>query len=110
MATATLNTPAVEAGATLRERVVDTARRMAHLSHEARLFKSVASDAVDSGAYQARRAVTRARRGLDDARDEVAHRIKRAPMTAVGTAFGAGVCIAAATGALAWMMARRSHA
>lgn len=110
MATAAVDSPGTDAEPTLRERVVDTARRMAHMSHEARMLTSIAGDAVDERAYRARRAVRQARRGLDDARDDVAHRIKQEPMKAVGVAFGAGLFVGVVTGALAWLASRRTRA
>jgi len=75
----------------------DATRRTAHLSHEAQLLKSVASDAVDDGVYAARRAFKHARRriaSIADFKDELAFRIKRQPMrsmalaAAIGLAFG----------------------
>lgn len=109
MATAVVDPQVTDTEPTLRGRVVDTARRMAHLSHEARMLTSIASDAVEERAYRARRAVTQARRGLDDTRDDMVHRIKQEPMKAVGVAFGAGLCLGAATGLLAWLAARRTR-
>ena len=109
MATAAVDSPGTDAEPTLRERVVDTARRMAHMSHEARMLTSIAGDAVDERAYRARRAVRQARRGLDDARDDLTHRIKQEPMKAAGIAFGAGLCVGVVTGALAWMASRRTR-
>ena len=107
MATAALDSPTTDAEPTLRERVVDTARRMAHLSHETRMLTSIAGDAVEERAYRARRAARQARRGLDDARDGIVHRIKQEPMKAVGVAFGAGLCLSAAMGLVAWLTTRR---
>ena len=109
MATAVLNPQVTDTEPTLRERVVDTARRVAHVSHEARMLTSIASDAVDERAYRARRAAKQARRGLDDARDEMVHRIKQEAMKAIGLALGAGLCLGAVTGLLAWLTARRTH-
>jgi len=109
MATAVLESPATEAEPTLRERVVDAARRTVHLSHEARMLTSMAGDAVAEQAYRAGRAARQARRGLDDARDDVGHRIKQEPMKAVGVAFGTGLLLGVATGALAWMAARHAR-
>jgi hypothetical protein len=106
MATATTDTavPAVEP--TLRERVVDTARRVAHMSHEARMLKSIASDAVEDGVYKALRAMKNARRDIDDVRGDAVYRIKKQPVKAVGVAFGAGVCLGIAAGALVWLAIR----
>ena len=75
MATAVLNPQVTDTEPTLRERVVDTARRVAHVSHEARML----------------------------------NRIKQEPMKAIGLALGAGLCLGAVTGLLAWLTARRTH-
>ena len=87
----------------LRERVVDAGRRVAKAANDARLLKSVASDALEDGLYTARRAVKTTARDLADVRDEVSYRIKKAPMQAVAVAFGAGLCVALAAGAAAWL-------
>lgn len=109
MATAVLSSHGTGAEPTLRERVVDTARRMAHLSHEARMVTSMAGDAVDEQVYRARRLATQARRGLDDTRDDMVHGIKQEPLMAVGVAFGTGLLLGVATSALAWMAVRRTR-
>ena len=59
--------PNVEAHPTVRDRVLDGCRQAAHVSHEARLLKSVAEDLVEDGVYrrEARHEVgPAARRGL----------------------------------------------
>ncbi len=109
MATAVLDLQPTDATRTLREKVVDTTCRMAHLSHEARMVTSMAGDAVDERVYRARRAAKQARRGIDDARDDMVHRIKQEPMKAMGVAFGTGLLLGVATGALAWMAARHTR-
>jgi ElaB/YqjD/DUF883 family membrane-anchored ribosome-binding protein len=106
MATATADPASLAPPSTLRERVVDTARRVAHMSHEARMLKSVATDAVEDGMYKVRRAVTTARRDIDDARDDATHRIKQQPLKSVGLAFGVGVGVGLATTAVAWLALR----
>ena len=88
----------------LRERVVDVGRRVAQAAHDARLLKSVASDALEDGLYTARRAVKTAARDLSDVRDDASYRIKKAPMQSVAVAFGAGLCVAIAAGAAAWLV------
>jgi hypothetical protein len=95
--------------ATPRERVVDAARHTAHLSHEARLLKSVAADAVEDGVYRARRVMKTARRDIADRADEAAYRIKRAPLRSVALAFGAGIGFALASGAAAWLAMRAAR-
>lgn len=106
MATQHVETAVPPTEPTLRERVVDTARRVAHVSHEARMLKSVATDAVEDGVYKARRAVKTARRDFDDARDEAVYRIEQDPLKAVGVAFGVGLVIGVVSGTLAWLAAR----
>jgi glycerol-3-phosphate dehydrogenase len=39
------------------DRIVDAVQHAAHVSHEARLVKSLAYDAIEDGAHQAKRAV-----------------------------------------------------
>jgi len=109
MATAQAETATPTEKPNVRERLVDTARRVAHLSHEARLLKSFAADSVEDGVYQARRAVKTARRDFDLARHDAASRIGRDPFTSVGLAFGAGVFVAVASGAVAWLTFRASR-
>jgi ElaB/YqjD/DUF883 family membrane-anchored ribosome-binding protein len=109
MATQTAETAVDPTEPTLRERVVDAASRVAHMSHEARMLKSVAADAVEDGVYKARRAVKNARREFHDARDEAAYRIKQDPLRAVGVAFGVGLVIGVASGTLGWLAARAAR-
>ena len=56
------------------DRIVDAVQHAAHVSHEARLVKSLACDAIEDGAHEAKRAVTKSvRRGietLEDIKDE----------------------------------------
>ena len=109
MATAHAETAAPTQEPNVRERLVDTARRVAHLSHEARLLKSFAADTVEDGVYQARRAVKTARRDFDLARHDAASRIRRDPFTSVGLAFGAGLFVAFASATAAWLAFRTSR-
>lgn len=90
----------------LRERVADAGRRAVQVANDARALKSVASDALEDGLYTVRRAVKTATRDLADVRDEASYRIKKAPMQAVGVAFGAGLCLGIAAGAVAWVAGR----
>ena len=53
MKTNTVDTSEEAGNATVRERIVDACRQSAHLSHEARLLKSLAADAV--GRWRPRR-------------------------------------------------------
>ena len=97
----------------LRERVVDAGRRVTKAAQDVRQLKSVATDALEDGLYTARRAVKTAARDLVDVRDEASYRIKKAPMQSVALAFGAGLCLAIAAGAAAWLVKkarRQAHA
>ena len=108
MAIAHTDTAAPPAQPNFKERVVDTARRVAHLSHDARLLKSVAADAVEDGVYQARRAMKSARQDFGLKRDDAAYRIRREPLTAVGLAFGTGLFIGVVSSTVAWLAFRAS--
>jgi hypothetical protein len=76
---------------TVRDRAVDAVRHATHVAHEARLLKTLASDAVEDGVHAAKRAITHGMHDLEDLRDSATYRIKRAPLMAVGLAFGAGL-------------------
>jgi ElaB/YqjD/DUF883 family membrane-anchored ribosome-binding protein len=78
----------------VRDKAVDAVRHVAHASHEARLLKTIAADAVDDGVYAAKRVIKTARRWtrtIADLRDEAAFRIKREPFKFVGLALGMGI-------------------
>jgi ElaB/YqjD/DUF883 family membrane-anchored ribosome-binding protein len=89
-------------------RVADAARHAAHLSHETRLIKSMAADAVQDGVYQARRAAKFVKRQVEDLGDQATYRIRRQPLTAVGTAFAAGIVLGGAIGWFGVRYARRA--
>jgi ElaB/YqjD/DUF883 family membrane-anchored ribosome-binding protein len=99
--------PSEETKAQVKERVVEAARRLAHASHESRLLKTVAEDAVEDGLYAAKRAMKTVHRKLDemrDVREEAIRRVKRQPLQAVGIALGAGIVLGAFAG---WFVTRR---
>jgi hypothetical protein len=75
---------------TLRELAVDTLRGAAHLSHEARLLKTLATDAAEDAVHSAQRTIKRGRQTALDARDEAIYRVKREPIKAMAWVFGAG--------------------
>jgi ElaB/YqjD/DUF883 family membrane-anchored ribosome-binding protein len=89
------------------DRIVDAVQHAAHVSHDARLAKSMAYDAIEDGAYQARRAVKKSvQRGiatLEDIKEEAVHHVKRQPLMAIAMAAAVGL---AAGMAAAWMTAR----
>jgi ElaB/YqjD/DUF883 family membrane-anchored ribosome-binding protein len=84
----------------IRTQVVGAARRFAHVSHEARLIKSLATDAVEDAVHATNHAIKTAKRRVQDLADrryEVAHRIRQQPFKAIGMAFGAGVFLGVVT-------------
>jgi ElaB/YqjD/DUF883 family membrane-anchored ribosome-binding protein len=92
------------------DRIVDAARHAAHISHEARLVKSLACDAIEDGAHEAKRAVKKSvQRGierLEDIKDESIHYVKRQPLKAIATAAGVGLIVGMAA---AWITGRFSQ-
>ena len=108
-----VDTPEMKNGSTTaRDRVVDAARQAAHVSHEARLLKSLAADAVEDGVHAARRAIKSVRRGVEelgDFKDEAVHRAKRQPLKAVAIAAGAGLALGVAVGWIAGRLGQRSR-
>lgn len=106
MAIATAETQETPQRPTVKDRIVDATRNAAHLSHEARLLKSVAEDVLEDGVHAAKRAMKSVQRGvetLEDFRDEAAYRVKREPFKAVGIAAGIGLVLGVAVG---WFGAR----
>lgn len=99
--TSTTAATEAEKAPTVRDRVLDAFRQTAHASHEARLLKSLAADAVDDAVHAAKRAMKSVKRGVEelgDLRDEAAHRVKRQPLSAVGLALGVGVVLGLVVG------------
>ena len=92
------------------DRIVDAVQHAAHASHEARLVKSLAYDAVEDGAHEARRAVEKSvQRGierLEDIKDEGVHYVKRQPLKAIAIAAGVGLMVGMAA---AWVAGRFSQ-
>lgn len=90
----------------------DTCFDGTHMSHEARLFKTRAEDALEDGVHAAKRAfksVQRQVEAIDDLKDEALHRVKRHPALAVGICFGVGCVVGAAIGAVGALAARRAR-
>jgi ElaB/YqjD/DUF883 family membrane-anchored ribosome-binding protein len=89
------------------DRIVDAARHAAHISHEARLVKSLACDAIEDGAHEAKRTVEKSvQRGierLEDIKDEGVHYVKRQPLKAIAMAAGLGLIVGMAA---AWITGR----
>ena len=106
MTPATIDAPKVDTEPSIRERAVDAARQVAHLSHEAQLLKSLAADAVEDGVHAAKRAIKSVQHRVEklgDLKDEAAYRVKRQPFKAVGIAVGVGLVLGVAVG---WIGAR----
>ena len=96
---ATVDTSEARGSTNSRERVVDACRQAAHLSHEVRLLKSLATDAIEDGVHAAERAITLAKRRVEklaDFKDEAVHRVRRQPLRALGIALGAGLVLGVA--------------
>jgi ElaB/YqjD/DUF883 family membrane-anchored ribosome-binding protein len=93
-----LTTTAQQAGQIVRDRVVDSARRMTKLSDEANALTSRAADAVEDGVYAAKRAVRRGVAQLEDLQAEGIHRVKRHPFKSLGLAAGIGLVLGIAIG------------
>ena len=51
---------------TTADRVADAVRHVAHASHRARLFQSMAEDAIETGVHAARRSFRRRLREIED--------------------------------------------
>jgi ElaB/YqjD/DUF883 family membrane-anchored ribosome-binding protein len=91
---------------TVVDRVVDAARHAAHVSHEVRLAKSFAQDAIEDGVQAAKRAVKSARRRLErleDIKDEGVHYVRRQPLKAVAMAAVIGLTVGMA---VVWVTGR----
>lgn len=110
-ATTTVDGHAQEPEHAVRDKAVDAVRQAMHVSHEARLLKTMAGDAIEDGVYAAKRAVKTARRWTQsaaDVRDEAAHRIRRDPFKFVGFALGVGIPLGLLLGWMGQKIAKRS--
>ena len=87
---------------------IDSARRVAHVAHEAALLKSMVADTAETAAYAARRTITRGRRNIEHLRDAAEYRVRRAPLLAVGAAFAAGIGAAVLIGQCAHAFRKRA--
>src|SRR5450755_4425330 len=92
MTTTQMESPATDEP-TLRERAADTMRQAMHCTHEARLLKTLAADAVEDGLHVAHRTIKHARQTALDARDELMYRVKREPGKAIAVVFGVGALL-----------------
>ena len=105
MATTTIQPSEIEAPRTIGDRAADAVRQAAHASHKARLFKSLAEDAVEDGIYAAKRSLTTTVRRAADLKDAAVYRVRRRPLQIVGAAFGIGLTLGVVVG----LVARRSR-
>lgn len=78
---------------TLRDRAADARQYAKQVADDVRRLKTHATDAVQDGLYAARRSAKRARLRAEDARDDLAHRIKKQPFGAVAVATGVGAVL-----------------
>jgi ElaB/YqjD/DUF883 family membrane-anchored ribosome-binding protein len=96
----------------ISSRLAAAARRAGHVSHEARMVRSLAEDAIEEGVHKAKRTVRTVRRGIErlqDIRDEGIHYVKRRPVASVALAAGIGLVAGVAAGLVAgWHGASRS--
>ena len=81
-------------------RAVEVVEQAARLAHDARMLKTLATDAVEDGVHAARRAMTRGTREYEDLRDAAIGRVRRAPLGALALAAGAGLLLGMALGRL----------
>lgn len=96
MTSATLEPPETGTSTNICSRVVDACRQASRASHDARLLKSLAADALEDGLHTARRAMKSIRRSVeqvDDLRDAAVSRVRRQPLQAVSMAFCAGIVL-----------------
>jgi hypothetical protein len=83
------------------DRVVDAARRVAHVTADAERLASAASEAIEDGVAAARRAAKSVRRSVEDLGElpeRALHRVKREPLVALAAALGVGVALGLAVG------------
>jgi len=107
---ATVETAETPARSSRRERIVDACRQAAHLSHEAQLLKSLATDAIEDGVHGAKRTITSVKRRVEklaDFKDEAVYRVKRQPLRALGIALGSGLVLGLAGGWIGRRIRRR---
>lgn len=110
MSTATIEKPRADVHGTVGEKAAEVIRAATHAAHDAHVLKTLATDVVEDGVYAARRAARVAKRDLEDARDEVAYRVKRQPFKALAFALMAGVGLGFLTAAAAGACRRAASA
>lgn len=96
-----------EAAASVAGRVAESARVAEALAKDARMLKERAADAAEDGVYTAKRTVTRTLRELEDLKRDAETRVRKAPLSAVGVTFAAGLLTGVALGWLGHHRASR---
>ena len=91
----TLENPGVTRDPITKDRVVDGCREAAHLSHEAKLLKSLAKDTIEEAVHAVKVGFRRNARRLEDLKDDATTQVRRRPLAALGAAFGVGVGLGA---------------
>lgn len=104
MATATIESPRTEP--TLRDRAAEAVRQVTDATRDVRHLKTLTAEALEDGLRAAKRTLTRKVRDLEDLRDSAAGRVRKAPLTSVGIAVGAGILLGVAIG---WFRGRRNR-
>lgn len=97
MATATIE-KLQDKAATVADRVMESARNVEALAKDARKLKARAAEAFEDGVYTARKSLRHRMLELADMRDDTARRVRRAPFTALGVTFAAGLVLGAVVG------------
>ncbi|MCC7031238.1 MAG: hypothetical protein IT179_00210 [Acidobacteria bacterium] len=97
MATATIE-KLQDKAATVADRVMESARNVETLAKDARALKARATEAFEDSVYTAKKTLRRRMHDLADMRDDTARRVKRAPFTALGVTFAAGLVLGAVVG------------
>jgi ElaB/YqjD/DUF883 family membrane-anchored ribosome-binding protein len=85
------------------DRMLEAARQAGRVSHEARVARTLAADAIEDGVRATERAVRRGIEKVEDVKDEGIHRVKRQPVKTL--AIAAGVCLSLGLAA-GWIVGR----
>lgn len=97
MATATFE-KLQDKAATVADRVMESTRYAETLAKDARDLTARASEVLEDRVYAAKKTLRRRLNDVTDLRDETARRVKRAPFTALGVTFAAGLVLGAVVG------------
>jgi ElaB/YqjD/DUF883 family membrane-anchored ribosome-binding protein len=97
MATATIDRLQDKAAA-IADRMVEKTRQAEEFAKEARELKARATEVFEDGMHAARRTLKRRVHDFEDLRNDTARRVKRAPFTALGVTFAAGLMLGVIVG------------